>query len=98
LPGRRSRSTGASSCTTAWPKATASACSRSTPAAPPTAAACARGDIVLGLDGAALGSVDALHQSLNEARIHKDCAIKLLRGHASPQVMFLSLRPIERIG
>jgi len=57
-----------------------------------------QGDIVLGLDGATLGSVDALHQSLNETRIHKDCAIKLLRGHASPQVMFLSLRPIERIG
>jgi len=57
-----------------------------------------QGDIVLGLDGATLGSVDALHQSLSETRIHKDCAIKLLRGHASPQVMFLSLRPIERIG
>ena len=57
-----------------------------------------QGDIVLGLDGLPLDSVDALHQSLNEARIHRDCAIKLLRGHASPQLMFLSVRPIERIG
>ena len=57
-----------------------------------------QGDIVLGLDGAPLASVDALHQSLNESRIHKDCAVKLLRGHASPQLMFLSLRPTERVG
>ena len=57
-----------------------------------------QGDIVLGLDGAPLASVDGLHQSLNESRIHKDCAIKLLRGHASPQLMFLSMRPAERVG
>ena len=68
------------------------------PGSPADRAGLREGDIVLGLDGAAIGSVDALHQSLNEARIHKDCAIKLLRGHASPQVMFMSVRPIERTG
>jgi S1-C subfamily serine protease len=56
------------------------------------------GDVLLGIDGAALDSVDALHQSLSEERIHKDCTIKLLRGHASPQVLFLTVRPGERLG
>jgi S1-C subfamily serine protease len=56
------------------------------------------GDVVLGLDGVPLASVDSLHQSLGEARIHRDCAVKLLRGQASPQVLFLTIRPIERIG
>jgi S1-C subfamily serine protease len=56
------------------------------------------GDVLLGIDGMALDSVDALHQFLGEQRIHKDCAIKLLRGHASPQVLFLSVRPGERLG
>jgi S1-C subfamily serine protease len=54
------------------------------------------GDVLLGIDGATLDSVDALHQSLSEQRIHKDCALKLLRGHASPQLLFLTLRPAER--
>jgi len=56
------------------------------------------GDVVLGLDGVPLASVDALHQSLDATRIQRDCAVKLLRGQASPQVMFLTLRPAERVG
>lgn len=55
------------------------------------------GDVLLGIDGMTLDSVDALHQSLSEQRIHKDCALKLLRGHASPQVLFLGVRPGERL-
>ncbi len=54
------------------------------------------GDVLLGIDGALLDSVDALHQSLSESRIHKDCVLKSLRGHASPQVLFLTVRPTER--
>ena len=56
------------------------------------------GDVVLGLDGVPLAAVDALHQSLDATRIQRDCAVKLLRGQASPQVMFLTLRPAERVG
>ena len=56
------------------------------------------GDVLLGIDGARLDSVDALHQSLGEPRIHRDCALKFLRGHASPQVLFLTVRPGERSG
>ncbi|MGZ5130845.1 MAG: S1C family serine protease [Caldimonas sp.] len=68
------------------------------PGSPGARAGLREGDIVLGIDGAAIASVDALHQSLSEARIQKDCAIKFLRGTASPQVLFLSVRPIERLG
>ena len=44
------------------------------------------------------GGRTRVYQSLGEARIHKDCVVKLLRGHASPQVLFLSVRPTERLG
>jgi S1-C subfamily serine protease len=56
------------------------------------------GDIVLGIDGAKIDSVDALHRVLDESRIHRDCALKFLRGHASPQAMFVTVRPSERLG
>jgi S1-C subfamily serine protease len=68
------------------------------PGSPAGHAGLREGDVLLGIDGATLDSVDALHQSLGEARIHKDCAIKFLRGHASPQLLFLSVRPTERPG
>jgi S1-C subfamily serine protease len=57
-----------------------------------------QGDILLGIDGALIDSVDALHQALGEGRIHKDCAAKFLRGITSPQLMFLTVRPSERLG
>ena len=43
-------------------------------------------------------SVDALHPSLDASRIHRDCAVKFLRGQATPQAMFLGVRPSERLG
>jgi S1-C subfamily serine protease len=68
------------------------------PGSPAAHAGLREADILLGIDGAPLDSVDALHQSLSEQRIQRDCAIKLLRGHASPQVLFLTVRPAERLG
>jgi S1-C subfamily serine protease len=56
------------------------------------------GDIVLGIDGIAIDSVDALHRVLDESRIQRDCAVKFLRGVATPQPMFLTVRPSERLG
>ena len=56
------------------------------------------GDLVLGIDGIAIDSVDALHRVLDESRIQRDCAVKFLRGHATPQPMFVSVRPSERVG
>jgi S1-C subfamily serine protease len=68
------------------------------PGSPAARAGLREGDVLLGIDGAPLDSVDALHQSLSEQRIHKDCVVKFLRGHVSPQVLFLSVRPAERLG
>jgi len=68
------------------------------PGSPAERAGLRQGDVLLGIDGAPLDSVDALHQSLGEGRIHRDCTIKLLRGLTSPQVLFLTARPVERVG
>jgi S1-C subfamily serine protease len=68
------------------------------PQSPAALAGLREGDTLLGIDGAPIESVDALHQALGESRIQKDCAVKFLRGHASPQVMFLTVRPLERLG
>ncbi len=68
------------------------------PGSPAAQAGLREGDTLLGIDGAPLESVDALHQTLGESRIQKDCALKFLRGHASPQVLFVTARPIERVG
>jgi len=68
------------------------------PQSPAARAGLREGDTVLGIEGRAIESVDALHQTLGEALIHKDCSIKFLRGHASPQVMFSTVRPTQRVG
>ena len=55
------------------------------------------GDVLIGLDGNAVESVDRLHQLLDAARIQRDVALKLLRGTVSPQPVFLVVRPVERM-
>jgi S1-C subfamily serine protease len=55
------------------------------------------GDVIVGLDGVAVDSVDRLHQTLDASRIQRDCALKLLRGTLSPQPLYLRLRPTERL-
>lgn len=54
------------------------------------------GDVIAGLDGIAVDSVDRLHQLLDAGRIQRDVALKLLRGTVSPQPVFLVVRPVER--
>ncbi|MDE2297969.1 MAG: trypsin-like peptidase domain-containing protein [Burkholderiales bacterium] len=54
------------------------------------------GDVIVGLDGVEIDSVDRLHQTLDASRIQRDCAVKLLRGTLSPQPMYFSVRPTER--
>ena len=68
------------------------------PQSPAALAGLRQGDVVLGLDGERIDSVDALHQALGESRIHRDCAVKFLRGVTSPQVLFATARPSERLG
>ena len=55
------------------------------------------GDVLIGLDGNAVESVDRLHQLLDAARIQRDVALKLLRGTVSPQPVFLVVRPVGRM-
>ena len=55
------------------------------------------GDVIVGLDGVAIDSVDRLHQTLDASRIQRDCTLKLLRGTLSPQPLYLQLRPTERL-
>ena len=68
------------------------------PQSPAARAGLREGDIVLGIDGSAIDSVDALHRLLDESRIQRDCAVKFLRGHAQPQALFCTVRPTERLG
>jgi S1-C subfamily serine protease len=67
-------------------------------ASPADRAGIRRGDIVVGLDGVTIDSVDALHQALDASRVRKDVVVKLLRGTRSPEVMYLSAQPGEREG
>jgi S1-C subfamily serine protease len=55
-------------------------------------------DVVLGIDGQPAESVDALHQLLDASRIQRDATVKLLRGTRSPQPMYFTVRPTERLG
>jgi S1-C subfamily serine protease len=56
------------------------------------------GDLIVGIDGIAIDSVDRLHQTLDASRVHKDCVLKLLRGNGAGQPMYLSVRPSEQAG
>lgn len=63
---------------------------------PADAAGVREGDVIVGLDGVDVASVDRLHQTLDAGRIQRDCVLKLLRGTVSPQPMYLVVRPVER--
>jgi len=54
------------------------------------------GDLIIGLDGTVIDSVDRLHQTLDASRIQREGMLKLLRGSLSPQPMYLGVRPTER--
>jgi S1-C subfamily serine protease len=52
------------------------------------------GDLLLGLDGQAIESVDALYQALQPERVGRDCVARLLRPGAN-QPLYLTVRPLE---
>jgi S1-C subfamily serine protease len=56
------------------------------------------GDLIVGLDGVTIDSVDRLHQTLDASRIQRDCVLKLLRGNGSTQPIYLTVRPGEQAG
>jgi S1-C subfamily serine protease len=53
------------------------------------------GDLIVGLDGVAVASVDALHQTLDASRVNRDCVLKVIRGVRSPVPLYLTVRPAE---
>jgi S1-C subfamily serine protease len=53
------------------------------------------GDVIVGLDGVAIASVDALHQTLDASRVNRDCVLKVIRGVRTPVPLYLTVRPAE---
>jgi len=53
------------------------------------------GDVIVGLDGVAIASVDALHQTLDASRVNRDCVLKVIRGVRTPAPVYLTVRPAE---
>ena len=66
------------------------------PGSPAERAGLREGDVLIGLDGVAIESVDRLHQMLDASRIQHDGMLKLLRGTVSPQPLYVGVRPVER--
>jgi S1-C subfamily serine protease len=67
------------------------------PSSPAARAGLRPGDLVVGLDGVVIDSVDRLHQTLDASRVHRDCVLKVLRGSAGAQPLFLTVRPSESV-
>jgi len=55
------------------------------------------GDVLVGLDGVDIDSIDKMHQTLDAGRIGKRCMLKLLRGTLSPQPLYLAVQPVQRL-
>jgi S1-C subfamily serine protease len=53
------------------------------------------GDLILGLDGIAITSVDALHQALGSERVGRDVLLKVLRAGGRSEPLYLTVRPTE---
>lgn len=67
------------------------------PDSPAARAGLHEGDLIIGIDGVTIDSVDRLHQTLDASRVHKDCVLKLLRNHAA-QPLYVTVRPAEHAG
>ena len=65
------------------------------PGSPAAQVGVREGDVIVGLDGVAIPSVDALHQTLDSSRVNRDCVLKLIRGVRSPVPLYLTVRPAE---
>jgi len=52
------------------------------------------GDVIVGIDGQPVASVDELHQFLTAERVQRDCLMKILRPGADAP-LYLGVRPVE---
>ena len=53
------------------------------------------GDLILGLDGTDITSVDGLHQALGSARVGRDVLLKMLRASDRSGLLYVTVRPTE---
>jgi S1-C subfamily serine protease len=53
------------------------------------------GDMILGLDGITIASVDALHQALGSERVGRDVLLKVLRAGEKAGPLYVTVRPAE---
>jgi S1-C subfamily serine protease len=54
------------------------------------------GDLIVGIDGIVIDSVDALHQALGASRLHADSVLKVLRSSSDGKPSYLTVRPSEQ--
>ena len=65
------------------------------PGSPAAQVGVREGDVIVGLDGVAIPTVDALHQTLDASRVNRDCVLKVIRGVRTPAPLYLTVRPAE---
>jgi S1-C subfamily serine protease len=65
------------------------------PGSPAAQVGVREGDVIVGLDGVPIPTVDALHQTLDASRVNRDCVLKVIRGVRSPVPVYLTVRPAE---
>lgn len=65
------------------------------PQSPAARAALRPGDLIVGIDGVPIDSVDRLHQTLDASRVNRDCIVKVLRAGGAARPMYITVRPSE---
>jgi len=65
------------------------------PGSPADLARLKPGDLILGIDGIAIESVDALHQALGSERVNRDALLKILRAGEKSRPLYVTVRPVE---
>lgn len=65
------------------------------PGSPAETARLQPGDLILGLDGIAVTSVDSLHQALGSERVERDVLFKVLRAGGTSGPLYVTVRPAE---
>jgi S1-C subfamily serine protease len=65
------------------------------PGSPADLARLKPGDLILGIDGIAITSVDGLHQALGSERVNRDALLKVLRAGEKSGPLYVTVRPVE---
>ncbi|MEP6657189.1 MAG: trypsin-like peptidase domain-containing protein [Betaproteobacteria bacterium] len=65
------------------------------PESPAAQAGLRTNDLIVGIDGIPIDSVDRLHQTLDASRVRRDCVLKVLRGGATGAPLYFTVRPSE---